>query len=187
MIRVRQLGLWWRWWSKPFTALTELVHSVASGVHNLSFLMLTYEQSRFCRCLSGVCGSSSSHSRNACSWLIVENQLQVIHGYTDTNAPIINDFADVYHDPMAISTLQSFVCCQLCLRTSLDLCEWIFCSMMGAQSLVIWIVYVTLLRFSRRRLCSFERDTTTQGVVARGNFAFSLGTICVIDRTLSNR
>ena len=40
----------------------------------------------------------------------------MIHRYTDMNAPIISDFANVYHDPITISFLQSIVSCQLCLR-----------------------------------------------------------------------
>jgi hypothetical protein len=77
----------------------------ASGVHNLGFLMLTCEQSRFCRCLSGFVVRASLNSRIAGSWLRVENQLHVIYGYTDTDAAIVSDFADVYHNPMAVATL----------------------------------------------------------------------------------
>ena len=48
---------------------------------------------------------ASLNSRIAGSWLRVENQLHVIYGYTDTDAAIVSDFADVYHDPMAVATL----------------------------------------------------------------------------------
>jgi hypothetical protein len=32
-------------------------------------------------------------------------ELQMIHRYTDMNAPLISDFTNVYHDPMTISFL----------------------------------------------------------------------------------
>jgi hypothetical protein len=45
--------------------------------------------------------TTTLHRRAGSCWR-VEFQLQKIHRYTD-NAPIITDFANSYHDPIAIS------------------------------------------------------------------------------------
>ncbi len=64
---------------------------------------------RFCRVFSGFLWLEQLSSQKG-----VEFQLQTILRYSDTNALIISDFVDVYHEPMAISFLLSLVCCQLC-------------------------------------------------------------------------
>ena len=55
----------------------------------------------------------SLHRRAGSCWRVPFEQ-QRIHRYTDINAPIICDFANVYHDPMTISFSWTIVCCSLC-------------------------------------------------------------------------
>ena len=101
------------------TELQVTTFRFTSGVHSLSLL-------RWCtRCCfhrvvkySGffVVRTVNLHRRAGSCWRVPFEQ-QMIHRYTDMHAPIICDFANVYHDPMTISFSWTIVCCPLCLRT----------------------------------------------------------------------